>query len=373
MAKPPLTKPLPRAIRGGGLSLGVAMWVVLAAQATAQPSAATPPDDDPTLVTINGEAITQSDLRVHQVQEVCQLRRPTTNSELARVIAEVTPRSIAAAIDELLMAQKARALGNVFTEDLLQGFLLNARGVFRFPGQTEDFDSNEAVLKAMQESEGLTEREIRRMIERQMLAQRAMQLEILDRVGLTEAEAPDYYDANIEDYTTPATAALREILVAVPPRSGSPADEAAKSTAEAIAARARSGEDFAVLATDASDSPSKTNGGRVGPLLVTEYAKPIQDIIATLHVGDVADPIRTPQGYQIIMLDLLVEAYVRPFDELREEIANSVSGDKRNDAYNSLLKTLRGEATIDWHHDDLRQAYERHRASTPEVQALPVR
>ena len=352
--------------------LALAMSVVLAANAWAQPPTENPPNTDPILVTINGEDIAQSDLRVHQVNAVRQRsRRLTAGAELARVIAEVTPSALAAAVDQLLMTQHARALGYTFTENLFQQFLLNARGVYRFSGQTEDFDSNKDVLRAIQESEGQTEREVRRMIERQMLAQQAMQIAILDQVSLTETEAREYYDANIEDYTTPATAALREILVALPRGARSAADEAARAETEALVARLRNGEDFAALAAEESDSPSNANGGRIGPLLVTDYAEPIQEIITALAVGEITDPIRTPLGYQIFILDLRVDAYFRPFDELREEITNSVFGDRRTAAYNTLLRTLRSDAVIEWQHDDLQRAYERHRVANPDVAALP--
>ncbi len=360
---------------GGGYAVGVALSLALIAQTQAQQPTDLPADTDPALalVTVNGEDITESDLRVHQVNALRQrARRPTTDAEFARVIADVTPGALAEAIDQLLMVQKARALGYTFTENLFQQFLLNARGVFRFPEQTEDFNSNDEVLRAIQESEGLTEREVRRMIERQLLAQRAMEIEVLHQVSLTEAEAREYYDANIEAYTTPATAALREILLAVPRGARGPADQDAKVKAEALVARLRSGEDFATLATEVSDSPSKQSGGRVGPFLETEFAEPMRALIATLDVGQIADPIRTPLGYQIVMLDFLVDAYVRPFEELREEITNSVFGDRRTDAYNALLTALRNDAVIEWHHDDLRQAYEVHRASNPEVHALPI-
>ena len=71
------------------------------------------------------------------------------------------------------------------------------------------------------------------------------------------------------------------------------AEEEAKTVAETTVARLRQGEDFAVLAAEVSDSPSKANGGKIGPLLVSEYSKPIQDIINGLENGEVADPIRT--------------------------------------------------------------------------------
>ena len=49
-----------------------------------------------------------------------------TTAALARVISEVTPGAIAAAVDETLMAQRARVLGYAFTDDMFEQFLSNA-------------------------------------------------------------------------------------------------------------------------------------------------------------------------------------------------------------------------------------------------------
>ena len=370
-----LAKSLRHAVCGGGFRISVVAFVMLVVQARAHQPDVNLPVIDLILVTISSETITESDLQTYQVKAIRQrARSPVTTAALARVISEVTPGAIAAAVDETLMAQRARVLGYAFTDDMFEQFLSNARGVFRFQGQTEDFKTNEEVLKAIQKSERITAQEIRRMIERQMLAQQAMQIDILDQVNLTEAEAREYYNTHISEYTTPATATLREILIAAPNGEGDArAEDHARMLAETTVVQLRNGEDFSVLAAELSDSPSKANGGRVGPLVVTEYSQAIQELIAELEVGDVADPIRTAQGYQIVMLDLSVEVYVRPFDERPEEITGSVFGNRRTDMYNTLLQTLRNQAVIEWQDQDLRLAYESYRAANPEVQALPLR
>ena len=360
-------------IHGIGLAFGIAASIMVVCEAGAQ-EANEPYFVERVLVKVNGEILTQSDLENRQVNEI-QLRglRPTTTAELARIIAEVTPEVIAVQVDELLMVQTARGMGFDFTDEIFEEFLTNARGVFRVPGQEKDFETNEEVLQAFEESEGISRQELRRQIELQMLSRQAMRVEILDKVSMTDVEAREYYTENADEYTTPATAALREILIAVLEQVSAGAEEEARTVATTTVARLRDGADFGVMAAELSDSPSKANGGRIGPLMVTEYSKPIQELIAGLEVGEVADPVRTAQGYQVVMLDLRIDAYVRPFDEVRDEITSSVFGDRRTEAYNKLMKKLRGEAIMEWHSDELKQAYENYRTANPEVAILPIR
>jgi parvulin-like peptidyl-prolyl isomerase len=201
-----------------------------------------------------------------------------------------------------------------------------------------------------------------------MLVSQVQQVEIINRVGLTDVEAREYYDSHLEEFTTPATATLREILIGVPEGTtgvNAASDEQARTVAETTVARLRAGEDFATLAAEVSESPSKANGGLIGPLRVDEYSDVIRQFIETLDVGGVADPLRTPQGYQIVMLEERTSAVADPYENVRDDIANSVFNDRRTAEYAEYLETLRDEATIEWKNDDLRQAYDDYRAANP--------
>ena len=366
-----------RTIPGIALAMGVAMTAMTTTLVVAQEGALDenrPIVIERVLVKVNGEILTQSDLENGQVSEV-QRRglRPTTDAELMRILSEITPGILAQQIDELLMVQVARGLGFNFTDEIFDDWLTNSRSFFSLPDQEGEFQNNEDVLQAFEESEGMTRQELRRAIEHQMLAQQAMQVEILSKVSITDTESREYYEENIDDYTTPATAALREILIRVGADASPAAEEEARTVAGTTVARLRDGEDFAVLAAELSDSPSKANGGRIGPLMVTEYAEAIQELIAGLENGEVADPIRTAQGYQIVMLELRVEPSVRPFDEVRDGISSSVFGDRRSAAYSELIKQLRSRAVLEWKNDELKQAYEAYRAANPNVEVGPGR
>ena len=56
------------------------------------------------------------------------------------------------------------------------------------------------------------------------------------------------------------------------------------------------GEPFARLAGDYSDSPSKANGGLIGPINLAEVSASLQDMISKMKPGDVSTPIRTNRG-----------------------------------------------------------------------------
>ncbi len=341
------------------LAILVTAGVVGQAQVPASPAPAAAPDNaiviEQILVKVNGEIITQSDLESRQVNAIRQMgAQPTTNAELAQLINQVTPDVVRTAVDETLMVQKGKELGYQLSDEQFEEVLDNLRA-------ENDFADNVELAAALAESEGLTMTDLRRVMESQMLVSQVQQVEILNKVRMTDTEAREYYDQNMDEFTIPASATLREILVALAAGGGrinAAAEESARTVAETTVARLRAGEDFATVAAEVSDSPSKANGGLIGPLLVSEYSEGIQELIAALEVGEVSDPVRTGQGYQLVMLAEQSDAEARPFEEVRENISNNVFNDRRTEEYANYLRTLRDEAIIDWKSDDLRLIYE---------------
>ncbi|MGH9202195.1 MAG: SurA N-terminal domain-containing protein, partial [Vicinamibacterales bacterium] len=68
------------------------------------------------LVKVNGDIITKSDLEQRQVAALRQSNpnfRPTTDADLQKALAEITPEVIVNAVDELLLVQRGRELGYV--------------------------------------------------------------------------------------------------------------------------------------------------------------------------------------------------------------------------------------------------------------------
>jgi parvulin-like peptidyl-prolyl isomerase len=194
-----------------------------------------------------------------------------------------------------------------------------------------------------------------------MLASEAQRRDVVEKISVTEAEARAYYEANKKDFTTPSEVTLREIFIEVPATDRGvnvAEDDAAQAEAEALRKRLLAGEPFPRLAGEASDAPSKANGGLIGPINREELAPALQKQLDAMKVGDLTGVIRTPRGYQILKLESRTETKIRTFDEARSDISNKVGESKMTSERLKYLERLRGLATITWRNDELKKAYE---------------
>jgi peptidyl-prolyl cis-trans isomerase SurA len=309
------------------------------------------------LVKVNGDILTKSEFEARQVAALRgrpELAAATENSEeLRRAVAELTPRLILDAVDELLLVQRGRELGYALGDEQFNQIL----GNIKKQNNLEDETRFQAALK----QEGLTLADLRRNLERQMLVSRVQQVDVAEKISVTEEEARTYYDAHKAEFTSPSEVTLREILISRPTTDRGinvAQDDEARANAETVRTRAQSGEPFARLAAEFSDSPSKANGGLIGPINLSELAPALQAQIEGMSVGDVTEVLPTPRGYQILKLEARTEVRVRTFDEARDDISNTVGDQKMAGERLKYLERLRGQATITWRNDELKRAYE---------------
>jgi parvulin-like peptidyl-prolyl isomerase len=324
------------------------------------------------LVKVNGEIFTKSDLEQRQVATIRQQNRnfrpedAAADETLKKMLAEITPRVIAEAVDELLLLQRGKELGYALSDEQFAQIVANIRKENRL----EDEQQFLGALKA----EGLTLPDLRRSIERQMIINRVQQQDVMEKISVTEAETTAYYNAHRSEFTTPAAVTLREILVAVPDKGPDGQagvnvglEEEAKVKAEAIRHRITAGEDVAALAASTSDAPSKANGGLIGPVNPDEISPQLQAVVNALKVGETSQPIRTQRGYQMIKLESRSEQVVPPLEQVRNQVADRVFREKGRPEMEKYLKKLREQAIIEWKNEEIRKVYEAYvaRPATP--------
>jgi len=309
------------------------------------------------LVKVNGDIVTKSDFERMQVDFLRQrpeLQNVTPDSpELQKAVAESTPQLILSAVDELLLVQRGRELGYTMTDEQFKGVLDNIK-------KDNNIDTDEKFNEALKQ-EGMTLADLRRQLEKNMLETRVQQNEVLAKISVTEDEAHAYYDAHKNDFTTPSELMLREILIAVPATDRGvnvAQDDAAKAKAEDIRHRLMAGEPFARLAGEVSDAASKANGGLIGPIKSDELAPALQTMLGKMKVGDVSEVIRTQRGYQLLVIESRTEQKVKNFDEARQDISDRIAEEKRRAETQKYIEKLRGSASITWHNDELKKAYE---------------
>jgi peptidyl-prolyl cis-trans isomerase SurA len=304
------------------------------------------------LVKVNGEIITKTDLEDRQVVALRQRAQQMSDEELKKAIAAVTPEILVDAVDELLLLQRGKELGYKVTDEQFKRVLENIR-------KENKLESDEQFNAALKQ-EGITIEQLRKNLEKQMVINQVQQVEVAGKVGISESEAQAYYDEHKNEFTTPASLTLRELLVAVKSDGKSvnvAADEAAKAKAEGLLARARAGESFATLVAEASDAPSKANGGLVGPLSTSELDAGVLKLVEGLKPGGVSDVFRTGGGYALLQLESMTPPTVRAFDAAREDIAQKVYDSKRSAEFGRYLAKLRSQAIIEWKNEEMHKLW----------------
>jgi peptidyl-prolyl cis-trans isomerase SurA len=317
------------------------------------------------LVKVNGDIITKTDLEERQIRALRERNLQFSpkdlqnDATLKKALMEVTPQILADSIDELLLYQRGQELGYKLTDEQFKQILENIK--------KENKIETDAQFQAALDQEGMTMDQFRRQIERTLVINRVQQQEVMPKLSISEAEAQAYYEAHKEEFTTEPTITLREITVDVesarPGEVNVGAEEEAKAKAEALRARILAGEDFAKVAAEVSDAPSKSNGGLVGPIKRNEIAPAFLKILEGMKVGDVSEPIRSARGYQLLKLESETQAELQPFDKARDLIADKVYAEKQKVEVGRYLEKLRAQAIIEWKNEELKKLYDQYRES----------
>ena len=316
------------------------------------------------LVKVNGDIITKTDLEQRQIaalrerlKEKVDAEAMKNDAELRKALLEITPDLLVSAIDEMLLMQLGKEKGYRLSDDQFKTWLENLR-------KEQNLQDDQKFQSALRQ-EGMTVDDLRKNVEKQFLLSRVQQDEVGSKLTITEQEALQYYTTHAEEFAEPATVTLREILVEIPEaaQKGQPginvgaADDVEKK-ASAIRARVVAGEDFGKVAAEQSDSPSKANGGLIGPLPMSDLSDALRKTLESMKPGEVTQPARTARGFQVLKLESMKTATTQSFESVRDLVADRVHGARQQAEMRKFLARIRSQALIEWKNADLKKLYE---------------
>jgi parvulin-like peptidyl-prolyl isomerase len=175
------------------------------------------------------------------------------------------------------------------------------------------------------------------------LAREFMAVQIKDKVHVSFPEMTKYYEENREKFRRPALVTWREIEIDI---AKCPSRAEARAQAEAIVERLRKGDDFARLARSASHGATAKDGGKweTGP---GGSANPdINAALASLAPGQTSGVIEAPGSFHVVRVDAHREAGIAPFDEVQDEIKETLYVQKGNKAADAVLDGLRAKTIV---------------------------
>jgi len=154
----------------------------------------------------------------------------------------------------------------------------------------------------------------------------------MDTITVTDDQILARYEKGKSAYQIPEKRQARHILFKTDANSTDEHQAAQLKKAEDTLAKARSGQDFATLATALSEDTSKTRGGDLGAFPRGRMVKEFDDAVFSMQPGAISDIVKTAFGYHIIKLEKVLPAVTRPIEEVRADIVATLQNEQAKPA-----------------------------------------
>lgn len=202
------------------------------------------------------------------------------------------------------------------------------------------------TLETMLQQSGMTMAEMRENIVFSLRANKLFETQINPDYTPSDAEIQQYYTDNKKKYDVPETVHARHILIKVDEKEDDKAKEAKKVKIEEIRKKLVDGADFAKIAQESSECPSKDRGGDLGTFPRGRMVKPFEDAAFTQKVNEVGPVVETKFGYHIIEVLEHNQAKEKSIDEVKGTITETLQNQKKQQMAKTYLDDLKAKAKI---------------------------
>ena len=248
--------------------------------------------------TVNSRPVTYADIdRQFQFQFAGGQERPQDDQLTIQRI-----EILRGLIDNEILLQRAEKLGLMATDaDVEQKY-----NELKSPYTQEDFQKQLTARKMSAE-------DLRAQVRRDLSVQKLINKEITSHIAVTDKDVADFYNGNKQTFNLPEPHVhLAQIVVTGQPdpnvknlkNDKAQNDDQARKKIQALEARLRQGEDFAMLAQNFSEDPkSLANGGDLGFIsesALEETDPELRKYIAQMPPGQISRIIRMGPQYRIL-------------------------------------------------------------------------
>ncbi len=286
---------------------------------------------DRIVATVNGEVITWSDLRKAIEYDRKEQLKGLDGEKREKVI-EIYERPVLNdLIDLRLQIQEAKRLGLDVSTSEIDGAIEDIKKKYSL--------THEELVNSIK-AEGLTEERYRKELSEQILLAKVVNLEVKSNILISNKEVEEYYKKNEKLYNKEMVR-IRQIFFKRPEDDSM---EDVEKKALEIIRRIQDGEDFTTLAKEFSEDPSGGFEGDLGYIERGSMLKEIEDVVFSLKVGEVSNPLWSPKGLHIIKVE---ERFEGVGDKAKDEIKKILYERAFQKKYEEWMKRLREKAYIE--------------------------
>ncbi len=292
--------------------------------------------EDQKAAMINGVVITQEqfekEMNIHLDRVLKQGQQLTEDQKAA-----LKKNILEGLIERELLYQESQKAGIKVDDKMIEDQLATIKK--RFP--------SEAEFKIALGNMGLTEHEVKEQIARGLAIRQLIEQQISSKVVITDLETKAYYDGNPQMFKQPEQVKASHILIKVDPGATEAQKAEARKKIDAVQQKIKDGGDFAELAKEYSEGPSKTRGGDLGYFRRGQMVKPFEDAVFTMKTNEVSGIVETRFGYHIIKVYDKKPEKTLAYADVKDKLNQRMKQEKVEKDANLYINQLKKDANIE--------------------------
>lgn len=194
---------------------------------------------------------------------------------------------------------------------------------------------------------GISENEYLGDVERSLKIEKLIEVEIRSKIRIDEQEMRAFYESHLSRFKAPESRRLRHIFVKAPQGDLDEKKKEAFVRIEKALKRIKSGEHFAKVAREVSEDFTAANGGSLGNVTKGQLLPELEEKVFSLKTGEVSDILESPLGYHIFKVEGRKAALDVPFEKARRRIEVILRTQKEEEGLREYVRSLRERATIE--------------------------
>lgn len=254
--------------------------------------------------------------------------------------------------DKLDMVRK-KVMENLISQELLYEQSRKAKITISDSAVNKEFESQKKQFPTAAEFDkmlgqmGLTETSFKKMMKRGMAIKELIDKKVMENIKVPEKKVKAFYDDNPSYFKRPEQVKASHILIKVDKDADKATKEKALEKIKVIEKSLKDGKDFAALAKEFSEGPSKTKGGELGFFGKGQMVKPFEEAAFTMKPGEVSGIVETQFGYHIIKVIEKKKESEQKFAEVKEKITQHLKRTEEQQKLEAYIAKLKKSAKIE--------------------------
>ena len=289
-----------------------------------------------TIAVVNGSVITQEDFdrELDRVQkQLLNMGKHVNDSQMPGLKKEL----IENLINQELLYQESQHKGIKIDEETVNEQVMIMKKRF----------SSEAEFKSALTEANLTEAAIKTQIARGLAIEQLIVTCVSKKVTVLAQEIKSFYENHPNLFKQPEQVRASHILIKVDPQGDEGKRAKAEKKIKEIQTKLQKGEDFATLAKELSECPSKAKGGDLGYFSRGRMVKSFEDVAFALKPNEVSEIVETKFGYHLIKVADKKPEMTTTFEEVKDKLGKYLKQQKLKKEISSYVSELKEKAKVE--------------------------